>query len=178
MNKILIALIIGTIMALSPHKDAAAQQYSYIQVDNNPGKCLDFDTAGATPYLQVWGCAGAAAYNQRWYWHYVMSYSGSAAYMLQNAATGTCVGVQNQSLGNAAKLVQVWCNSTDPSQHWIRLTRDANISSRSKYMNGNSGKCMDIYSTSNGTAFQQYDCATSSYWAPQMFRASLIPDGT
>lgn len=177
MKKILFPLIFVSSIAMSYSSVAAGAQYSYIQVDNSPGKCLDFDTSGIL-YLQVWNCAGSSAYNQRWYWHYVQSYSNSAAYVIQNAATGTCIGVENNSLADAAKLVQKTCNSTDTSQHWIRLTQDPYIQTKSKYMNGLSGKCMDIHSTTNGTSFQQYDCASSKYWGPQMFRASLIPDGT
>jgi hypothetical protein len=175
-NQLLKALVITAAISAPLSVEAAGPQYSYIQVDNSPGKCLDFDTTGI-PYLQVWNCAGNSAYNQRWYWHYITSYSNGAAYVIQNAATGTCIGVENNSLDNAAKLVQTTCNSGDPSQHWIRLTRDPYIHTKSKYMNGRSGKCMDIYNTSNGTLFQQYACDSRKYWAPQMFRASLIPDG-
>lgn len=171
------AFAVAAMVLMPLSSQAAGPQYSYIQLDNNGGKCLDFDT-GSMKYLQVWNCAGSSAYNQRWYWHYVMSYSNGAAFVLQNAATGTCVGVEHNSLENAAKLVQVACNSNDPGQHWIRLTRDGYIQTKSKYMNGRSGKCMDIYYPGNGTLFQQYACDSRKYWGPQMFRASLIPDGT
>jgi hypothetical protein len=134
-------------------------------------KCLDFAVGDPNNLsLQQWDCGGPYAHNQQWDWVFIVGYKGDA-FVFQNVATGTCIGVENNSLQNAARLVQQPCNTANPSQHWIRATRDPYYENKTKWINGRSGKCMDAWNNINGPHFQQYDCAGTSYWAPQMFDA-------
>lgn len=163
--------------------DGKAQQRPYVikmHLDNNPSQCLDFTNGnlsnGVT--LQVWRCNNNYE-NHHWWAHVVSPYypGNSMVVAFQNFANGTCIAVEDNSLANGARLVQRACDSRNPSQQWIRLTRDGFIDRKSKYMNMRSGKCMDAPYASNGTVMQKWDCARASYWPQQMFRASLINYG-
>lgn len=151
--------------------------------NSNNGRCLDFAARDPNqinaPFgtLQQWSCGGSTAYNQQWNWIPMGSYpNGSPSYVFQNLNNATCIAVENDSLANAARIVERVCDFSNPSQHWIQLTRDL-PGKETKWMNGRSGKCLDIWNNNNGTVFQQYDCAKANIWPQQMFRGQLMGPG-
>lgn len=149
-----------------------------MRLDSDFSKCWDFAEGNTSNNvtLQVWGCQ---TNKQQWVaWVYPWT-PGSQQIMVnfQSVSNGTCISVENNSLANGARIVQRACDMNDPSQQWIRLTRDPYLDNRSKYMNVRSGKCMDAPYSSNGTVLQQWTCASASYWPQQMFRAVMIPTG-
>jgi len=139
-------------------------------LNHSNNKCLDFAGGNLSNAvtLQQWGCAGPYAHNQQWNWIGVGRYGVSDAYIFQNEQNKTCIAVENNSLANAARVVQRACDASNPSQHWIQLQRGV-PGTRTKWMNGRSGKCLDVPFDSDGTVFQQYTCANTQYWAPQLF---------
>lgn len=167
-------------MAQSPYKGDA-----FIRNHAN-GKCLDFARGDRSDSvtLQQWPCASNVSdlrqtnHQQWWLINITGRYPNNApAYVFQNAANFTCIAVENDSLANAARIVQRQCDVNNPSQHWIMLTRADPIERgmKTKWMNGRSGKCLDIWNNDNGTVFQQYDCAKASYWPQQMFSFIWVP---
>jgi Ricin-type beta-trefoil lectin domain-like len=157
---------------------AAALGQGFI-VNSANGKCLDFAAGNLsnTVTLQQWPCGGNSAINQQWNFIFTGFYpNNSSSYLFQNAMNFTCAAVEGNSLANAARIVQRPCDASNPSQHWIQLTAGV-LSSKTRWMNGRSAKCLDIWNTSNGTVFQQYTCAGSSSWPSQGFRADLFPIG-
>lgn len=165
----------SALMMLPLASTASAEGYI---VNHTNGKCLDF-AAGYfdnSVTLQQWSCGGNYAYHQQWRFINAGSYPNQASYIFQNVRNGTCVAVENDSLANAARIVQRPCDASNPSQHWIQLTRDV-LGVKTKWMNGRSAKCLDIWNNGNGTVFQQYDCAKASYWPQQMFVINLVPLG-
>lgn len=148
-----------------------------MRLDSNFNQCWDFAEGDTSNYvtLQVWGCQ---ADKQQWYATPYNWTPGSSQfrYNFMSRSNGTCIAVENDSMANGARIVQRPCDYNNPSQQWVRLTRDNDLRTKSKYMNARSGKCMDAPYSSNGTHFQQWDCAKASYWAQQMFRAALIPN--
>jgi hypothetical protein len=150
-------------------------------VNHANGKCLDFAAGNFTNSvtLQQWSCGGKYAYHQRWRFLGLgigIYPNQASSYVFQNVRNGTCAAVENDSLANAARIVQRPCDLSNPSQHWIQLTRDV-LGVKTKWMNGRSAKCLDIWNNNNGTVFQQYDCAKASYWPQQMFVIDAVPRG-
>jgi hypothetical protein len=150
--------------------------------DSN-GKCLDLAVRDPNninaPFgaLQQWGCGNPLPFNQMWNWIPAGSYpNGSPSYVFQNVSNTTCLAVENNSLANAALVVERTCDFSNPSQHWIQLTSGL-PGVQTKWMNGRSAKCLDIWNNNNGTVFQQYDCAKANIWPQQMFRATLVGPG-
>jgi hypothetical protein len=173
----LVSLSIGG--AIVPASVSATNLGQGFIVNAANGKCLDFaagDLSNAVT-LQQWPCGGNNAINQQWNFIPAGSYpNNSPSYLFQNAMNYTCAAVEGDSLANAARIVQRPCDANNPSQHWIQLTVGV-LSSKTRWMNGRSAKCLDIWNTGNGTVFQQYTCANSSSWPSQGFRADLFPVG-
>ncbi len=143
-------------------------------------KCLDFaagDLSNSVT-LQLWTCGGNAAINQQWNFIPAGSYPNSApSFLFQNAMNYTCAAVENDSLSNTARIVQRPCDANNPSQHWIMTAPNALLNTKTRWMNGRSGKCLDAWSSANGTVLQQYTCASSSSWPQQGFQNDLYPVG-
>ncbi len=172
---LLVSLALGASTIPSP---ASAQYQGQGAVVNSAnGKCLDFaagDLSNAVT-LQQWACTGNI--NQQWNFIPAGSYpNGASSYIFQNAMNFTCMAVESDSVANAARIVQRPCDANNPSQHWIQLTSGV-LGVKTRWMNGRSAKCLDIWNNSNGTVFQQYTCANSSNWGPQGFRIDLFPIG-
>jgi len=143
-------------------------------------KCLDFAAGNLSPSvtLQLWSCGGNSAINQQWNFIPAGSYPNSApSYLFQNAMNYTCAAVENDSLSNGARIVQRPCDANNPSQHWIMTAPNALLNTKTRWMNGRSGKCLDAWSSANGTVLQQYTCASSSSWPQQGFQNDLYPIG-
>lgn len=142
-------------------------------VNYKNGKCAGFAPGILSDNitLQQLSCGGLNAYHQQWYLGRVMNYpNNTPAYYLQNLRNSTCIAVENDSLENAARVVQRQCDPSNPSQHWIHIAgRSSGVEEKSRWMNGRSAKCLDIWNNYDGTAFQQYTCAGSSNWGPQGF---------
>lgn len=166
--------------AISPSTSSAQEAvgpafHVQMRLDNKFGQCWDFQEGDTSNYvtLQVWGCASR---KQIWYaTPYAWTHSKQFRFNFMSASNGTCIAVEDDSMANGARIVQRPCDYSNPSQQWVRLTRDINLLTKSKYMNVRSGKCMDAPHSTNGTVFQQWDCARSSYWAQQMFTAAAVP---
>lgn len=160
-----------------PATASAQYQGQGVVVNAANGKCLDFaagDLSSAVT-LQQWTCNGNI--NQHWNFIPAGSYpNGASSYLFQNAMNFTCAAVEGDALGNAAAIVQRPCDANNPSQHWIQLASGV-LGTKTRWMNGRSARCLDIWNTGNGTAFQQYTCANSSQWGPQGFRIDLFPVG-
>ena len=142
-------------------------------------KCLDFAAGNLSNAvtLQLHSCQGNAAIHQQWNFIPAGSYPNSApSYLFQNAMNYTCAAVENDSLSNAARIVQRPCDASNPSQHWIQ-TASGFLNTKTRWMNGRSAKCLDAWANANGTVLQQYTCASSSNWAPQGFQNDLYPIG-
>jgi hypothetical protein len=176
-SALLFSFVFGT--ATVPTSSAAGLHGQGFIVNVANGKCLDFaagDLSNAVT-LQQWPCAGNGAINQQWNFIPAGSYpNGASSYLLQNAMNFTCAAVEGDSLANAARIVQRPCNASNPSQHWIQLANGV-LGTQTRWMNGRSAKCLDIWNSNNGTVFQQYTCASSSNWPQQGFRADLFPIG-
>ena len=144
------------------------------------GKCADFAAynTSSSVTMQLWSCGGNAADNQQWYLVPAGQYPNAESYLFQNVANWTCAAVENDSLSNGAKIVQRTCDANNPSQHWIHLANAVPGTSKTRWMNGRSAKCLDVWSNNNGTVFQQYTCANNSNWGPQGFETHLFPYGT
>jgi len=173
----------GALLLVSLFASASSQAVEPIikariqmRLDSDFSKCWDFaegDTSNNVT-LQVWGCQTD---KQQWFaWLYPWT-PGSQQVRVNfiSRSNGTCIAVENDSLANGARIVQRACDLDNPSQQWVRLTRDPYLYNKSKYMNVRSGKCMDAPYSSNGTVLQQWTCASASYWPQQMFRAVEIP---
>lgn len=172
------SLAIG--IAMTPASASAQYHGQGFIYHNSSGKCLDFaayDTSNSVT-MQLWTCGGNSAVNQQWNFIPAGQYPNNAAsYLFQNAANFTCAAVENDSLANAAKIVQRPCDANNPSQHWIHLANSVIGSTKTRWMNGRSAKCLDVWSNSNGTVLQQYTCANNSNWGPQGFETHLFPSG-
>ncbi len=151
---------------------SAPSHAQYITIWNDQNKsCIQFESTNPADNVPLRSapCAGYSAYQQHWT---VVSAGhrpdGKDIVLLQNWLTRTCIAVENNSMANAARLVQRACNVNDTGQQWWWATRDA-MGVKSKWLNVNSGKCLDMYTN----PMQQYDCAPQSYWWPQMWRMSF-----
>jgi hypothetical protein len=160
---------------------ASAQYYGQGFIKNTSyNKCLDFAAGDLSPSvtLQLWSCGGNSALNQQWNFIPAGQYpNGAPSYLFQNAMNFTCAAVENDSLLNAARIVQRPCDANNPSQHWIMTAPNALLNTKTRWMNGRSGKCLDAWTSANGTVLQQYTCASSSNWPQQGFQNSLFPIG-
>lgn len=167
---------------MSPPAAAETPTHVYTlnaMVNDGAKKCLDFYSGIPTGAqnenaLQIWSCQGY--YQMNWVWHWIgVGKDGEGdwdTFAFQNAATGTCIAVQNKSLEDGALLVQAPCNYADPSQLWIRATKigpDRPAVHRTKWINVNSGKCMDAPFQNNGVKLQQWTCQFTRYWWQQEF---------
>jgi hypothetical protein len=149
-------------------------------VNHAYGKCLDFASGDLSNNvnLQLWSCGGRVALNQQWNFYPAGSYpNGASSYIFQNAMNYTCAAVEDDSLADGAKIVQRWCDASNPSQHWIQ-TATGLLGTRTRWMNGRSGKCLDAWTSADGTVLQQYACAQTSNWPQQGFRIDIIPTGS
>lgn len=176
-NMLIAFFVIGTATASTA---ASAQAYGQGFIKNTSyNKCLDFaagDLSNSVT-LQLWTCGGNNAINQQWNFIPAGSYpNGAPSYLFQNAMNYTCAAVENDSLSNAAHVVQRPCDANNPSQHWIQ-TANGVLSTKTRWMNGRSAKCLDAWSSANGTILQQYTCASSSSWPAQGFQNELFPIG-
>lgn len=175
---LLVSLAIGA--AVTPMPALASHQGQGFIYNAANGKCLDFSAGNLSNAvtLQQWTCGGNTAINQQWNFIPAGSYpNGASSYIIQNAMNYTCMAVENDTTANAARIVQRTCDATNSSQHWIQLTNGV-LGVQTRWMNGRSAKCLDIWNGSNGTVFQQYTCAGSSTWPAQGFRVSLFPIGS
>jgi Ricin-type beta-trefoil lectin domain-like len=177
LSALLASLAIGASIASAP---VSAQNFGQGFIKNvSYNKCLDFSAGNLSNAvtLQLWTCAGNAAINQQWNFIPAGSYpNGAPSYLFQNAMNYTCAAVENDSLSNAARVVQRTCDANNPSQHWIQ-TASGVLNTKTRWMNGRSGKCLDAWSSANGTVLQQYTCASSSNWPQQGFQNELFPVG-
>lgn len=175
----LASVVAGFAMAPAP---ASAQYYGKGFIyHSSSGKCLDFAAynTSSSVTMQLWTCGGNSALNQQWEFIPlpVGTYPNSDSFVFRNVANWTCAAVENDSLSNAAKIVQRTCDINNPSQHWIHLANSVIGSTKTRWMNGRSAKCLDAWSNNNGTVLQQYTCAGNSSWGPQGFETHLFPSG-
>lgn len=177
LNALLASLAIGASIASAP---ASAQNLGQGFIRNvSYNKCLDFAAGNLSNAvtLQLQNCGGNNAINQQWNFIPAGSYpNGAASYLFQNAMNYTCAAVENDSLSNAAKIVQRPCDANNPSQHWIQ-TASGVLSTKTRWLNGRSAKCLDAWTSASGTVLQQYTCASSSNWPQQGFQNDLFPIG-
>ena len=180
-NVLLSVLLASAAIAASLASAPASAQYAGQGFIRNVSynKCLDFAAGDLsnTVTLQLHGCQGNAAIHQQWNFIPAGSYpNGAASYLFQNAMNYTCAAVENDSLSNAAQIVQRPCDANNPSQHWIQ-TASGVLNTKTRWMNGRSAKCLDAWSNANGVVLQQYTCASSSNWPQQGYKSELFPVG-
>ena len=179
MAAVLASSIAVVASGISTEASAQYLQKAFIY-HNDSGKCADFaafNTSNSVT-MQLWSCGGNSATNQQWYLVPAGQYPGAASYLFQNVANWTCAAVEHDSLLNGAKIVQRTCDPNNPSQHWIHLANSAPGASKTRWMNGRSAKCLDVWNNGNGTVFQQYTCAGNSNWGPQGFETHFVPFGS
>lgn len=163
---------------------AQAQQFGgstyIINTDQNLGKGPCFEFTGDNFVLQATACQSKAT--QQWNIFFIQNYAPYEAYVIQNRARGTCIAVENNSLATAAPLVESACDFSNPSQHWRRASGSATyptnygIGTKSKLLNGRSGKCIDTWPARNGYGYvQQYDCKSANIYLYQMFTFHWMP---
>lgn len=151
-------------------------------------KCLDFPATDATKALQLRTCDFTQdhvyAPHQKWAWIAVGHDANGASdtFAFQNIGNGMCIGVENNSVADAARLVQVPCDFYNPSQLWTRTKKVSYVNysltyyEETKWVNYRSKKCMDAWNTFEGVVLQQYKCAgNSTYWWQQEFGATFDP---
>ena len=184
MNKFLSAAIALSVLALSTIPAAKADTPTYFgtaqaMVNDGAQKCLDFyagpPSSDPDAYaLQLWDCMGYYQPNKQWRWIGVGK-DGEGdwdTFAFQNVATNTCIAVENNSMADGARLVQATCDYTNPGQLWIRATKigpSKPATYRTKWINVNSGKCMDAWNKDNGVKLQQWTCQFTRYWWQQEF---------
>lgn len=163
---------------LTPFKSHADDQMAIIQKAS--GKCVDLD-ANITPDpsqkdAQLWSCGGNPPYttssNQILKLRWVGRYGGGPweTYQLRSWAGYYCLDVKNYSQASGAQVVFAQCDDTSRSQMWMRAATNKDLTTTAKWINLNSGKCLDAPGTYDGVLLQQYDCASGSWW-PQDFQA-------
>ena len=97
--------------------------------------------------LAAVGAAGAPAY--------------ASYYQIANYGSGKCAGIRPfEYYNNGATVVQQTCNGS-PEQAWSDVPIGGGYH---RFLNGRSGKCMDIRDgrNANRTPVQQWDC--TNYW--------------
>lgn len=83
---------------------------------------------------------------------------------------GDCLSVAQNSQANGARVVFSACEDGNRAQMWKRAATNKDLTTTAKWINLNSGKCLDAPGTYDGVLLQQYDCASSGWW-PQDFKA-------
>src|SRR5262249_45503412 len=81
--------------------------------------------------------------------------AGNGVCTLASGASGKCIDVVGASMDNSALLIQLACNTAATNQQWKAVPHTGN---QYNLTNGNSGRCIDIPSstTTSGTQLQQY----------------------
>jgi beta-glucanase (GH16 family) len=126
----------------------------YQVVNQGNGLCIDDQNGNAAngAVVQQWACATGNT-NQRWQFRPTSSgYYEVVSYKDVNAVWD----VTNVSTADSA-LIQLWQYGGGNNQQWQPVALD---STHYKFVNRNSGKCLDVpsASTANGVQLQQYTC--------------------
>ncbi len=145
--------------------DGVSQQWSFHFALETPlsllvkhsEMCLDVPPGGDA--LQQYYCHGHS--NQRWSFLQIAPAldSSGPAYLISSAASGRCLGVEDDSLDVHAQIREADCTGA-PSQRW----HVANFSDGFELSNQNSGQCMDVWNAelSIQTQLQQFPCHEGS----------------
>lgn len=170
-----VPLLLISLMPLTGHAD---DQMAIIQKAS--GKCLDKDIdispSPSEKDAQLWTCGGNPPYttssNQILKLRWVGRYGSGPweTYQLRDLVGYLCLDVKNYSQQNGAQVLFAECNNSSRSQMWMRAATNKDLTTSAKWINLNSGKCLDAPGTYDGVLLQQYDCASGSWW-PQDFKA-------
>ena len=177
---VLAATLLVAFLAVPPAAQAADPVMAIVNkaADKCIDRSLDIPQDPNAVRAQLWSCGGNRPYttptNQIITFEWVGRFGGGPweTYRLHSGTSlsGSCLSVDNNSLLNAAKLSFSPCVPGDRSQMWMRAAENKDLVTTAKWINLNSGKCIDASSPYNGVRLQQYDCARDS-WGPQDFQA-------
>jgi hypothetical protein len=126
----------------------------YNVVNQGNGKCVDDQNGSAAngAIVQQWACNTSNANQQ---WQFIAS-SGGYYEVVSHNGSNLAWDVTNVSTADAAP-IQLWAYGGGNNQQWQPVALD---STHYKFVNRNSGKCLDVpsASTTDGVQLDQYAC--------------------